>query len=154
VILSSPKSRTRISTNLNATDSALILWYVLTFASTVFVAYDLAVNTPEMTVMKWGWILVTLYTGPIGLFIYLLAGREPLPGRHKQIVGGILAFPVNYWLVATGLKHGMGTVRALGKGGHDLATERELIQRKTDEMPRGNAATAMTGMAMSGHVGH
>jgi hypothetical protein len=248
-------------------DGALILWFVLTFASTAFVAYDLTVNTPEMTVMKWGWILVTLYTGPIGLFIYLLACREPLPGTHEQfvaptwkqavgstihclagdatgiivaaaitmalhlpmwvdvvieyvagfafglfifqalfmkdmlggsyaqavkrtflpewlsmnavmagmipvmvilmsrdmaamnplglrfwgvmslasIVGGILAFPVNYWLVATGLKHGMGTVRALGKGGHDLDTERDLIQPKTGEMPQSNAAMAVQG---------
>ena len=36
----------------------------------------------------------------------------------------ILAYPVNAWLVAAGLKHGMGTVRALGRGGHSVAAER------------------------------
>ena len=37
--------------------------------------------------------------------------------------GGLLAYPVNWWLVATGLKHGMGSSRALGNGGHDPVTE-------------------------------
>ena len=43
------------------------------------------------------------------------------------LVGFVVAFPVNMWLVAVGLKHGMGTVRALGKGGHTLAAEAERI---------------------------
>ena len=34
-----------------------------------------------------------------------------------SLVGSVLAYPVNYWLVKVGLKHGMGTERALGKGG-------------------------------------
>lgn len=34
-----------------------------------------------------------------------------------SLAGGILAFPVNWWLVKNKLKHGMGTERALGKGG-------------------------------------
>lgn len=36
------------------------------------------------------------------------------------IVGFFVAYLVNAWLVAAGLKHGMGTVRALGKGGRWL----------------------------------
>lgn len=39
------------------------------------------------------------------------------------LTGGVIAYPVNTWLVAVGLKHGMGTVRALGAGGHSLAAE-------------------------------
>ncbi len=39
-------------------------------------------------------------------------------------VGFVAAYPVNAWLVAKGLKHGMGTVRALGKGGHSIEAER------------------------------
>ena len=31
--------------------------------------------------------------------------------------GLILAYPVNWWLVAAGLQYGMGTVHALGRGG-------------------------------------
>jgi hypothetical protein len=46
-------------------DDALWLWFALTVASSVFVAYDLATRTPEMKVMKWGWVLTTLYLGPI-----------------------------------------------------------------------------------------
>ncbi|MSP13180.1 MAG: DUF4396 domain-containing protein [Chloroflexi bacterium] len=229
-----------------------------------------------MKVMKLGWVLVMLYTGPVGLFVYLLSCREPLPGTHEQfvapvwkqavgstihcmagdatgiivaaaitmtlrlpmgldsiveyiagfafgllifqalfmrdmlggsyiqavrrtilpewlsmnavmsgmvpvmvilmtrdmssmeatnprfwgvmslatMVGAALAYPVNYWLVAKGLKHGMGTDRALGKGGHSLAVERKLIERRTGEIPGSGAATVHTGMTMRGHSGH
>jgi hypothetical protein len=54
---------------------------------------------------------------------------EPMDGRFwgvmalATIVGGLLAYPVNWWLVASGLKHGMGSSQALGKGGHDPAHE-------------------------------
>ena len=30
--------------------------------------------------MKWGFVLVTLYMGPIGLVLYVLADKEPHPG--------------------------------------------------------------------------
>jgi FtsP/CotA-like multicopper oxidase with cupredoxin domain len=33
--------------------------------------------------MKWGFILVTLYTGPLGLLLYVLADKEPRPGEHE-----------------------------------------------------------------------
>lgn len=227
------------------------LWFILTAASVLFVLYDLLINTPAMGIMKPGWVLVTLYTGPFGLFIYLLSCREPLPGTHERfvaplwkqavgstihclagdatgiilaavistpfdlskpleiaveyaagftfgllifqalfmkgimggsyleairrtilpewlsmnaimagmipvmvalmvripgamrpahpefwwvmsmaaIIGGLLAFPVNYWLVANHLKHGMGTVRAVGRGGHSMKQEREMAVR-------------------------
>jgi Domain of unknown function (DUF4396) len=214
-------------------------WFGLTALSVAYVAYDLIAITPEMPVMKWGWVLVTLYTGPVGLVVYWVSCREPAPGTHEQfiaplwkqavgstihcvagdatgiivaaaltswlrlpmgidiwveytagfgfglfvfqalfmkdmmggnyleavrrtwfaewvsmnavmagmipvmvvlmtwdmaamepssprfwgimslatLVGAVLAYPVNYWLVKRDLKHGMGTVRALGKGG-------------------------------------
>jgi hypothetical protein len=219
--------------------TALILWFSLAALSVAFVAYDLIFRTPEMKVMKWGWILVTLYTGIFGLLIYIFSCREPAPNTHEKFIaplwkqtigstihcmagdatgvivvafitallnlpmgldslleyiagfafglfifqslfmkdmlggsyaeavkkswypewlsmnfvmagmipimitlmtsnmknmdvaslsfwgimslaslaGGILAFPVNWWLVKNKLKHGMGTERALGKGG-------------------------------------
>ena len=59
-----------------------------------------------------------------------MAAMEPAGLRFwgvmslAAIVGGALAYPANAWLVARGLKHGMGTVRALGKGGHSLEAER------------------------------
>src|SRR5438270_3346779 len=36
--------------------------------------------------MKWVFILVTLYTGPIGLLMYVLADKEPRPGEHEEFV--------------------------------------------------------------------
>lgn len=239
---------------MNAVDGALVLWFALTAPSVLFAAYDLATRTPEMGVMKWGWVLVILYTGPVGLFVYLLSCREPLAGTHAEyiaplwkqavgstihcvagdatgiiagaligaslhmsqalhltieyaagfafglfvfqalftklmmggsyseavartllpewlsmnalmagmipvmviataadvaameptsmrfwgvmslaiLVGSITAYPVNVWLVARGLKHGMGTVEVLGHGGHRV--EMEQRRRPTGSM--------------------
>ena len=227
-------------------DIILLGWFVLTALSVAYVAWDAYRNNPELTVMKWGWLLVTLYTGPVGLFLYILSCKEPLPGSHeefikplwKQSLGSVIhcaagdatgiivaatvtgalglpmaidfvveyaagfafgllifqslfmkdmmggsylaalrqtllpewlsmnfmmagmfptmvvlmmgrdmrameptqltfwgamsaavivalavAYPVNVWMVEKGLKHGMGTQRALGKGGHSIAAE-------------------------------
>jgi hypothetical protein len=52
------------------------------------------------------------------------------------LVGLVVAYPVNVWLVANRLKHGMGTVRALGEGGSPL--------------PAGTAGAAPVAMDMSG----
>jgi hypothetical protein len=241
-------------------------WFVLVAASVAYVAYDAFRRNPEMTVMKWGWVLVTLYTGPVGLAFYVLACKEPAPGTHEDfvrplwkqslgstihclagdatgviiaatvtaalgfpmgvdfaveygfgflfgllvfqalfmkdmlggsyrkalkasfmpewlsmnmvmagmfpamavlmmgsdmramwpgeplywgvmslavMVGAVFAFPVNVWLVAKGLKHGMGTVRALGKGGHSLEAERD---KDAAPSPPGSRQPAMAGM--------
>lgn len=64
----------------------LSLWFVLTALSLVYITYDLIYVTPEAAVMKLGWWLVTLYTGPIGLFFYLLSCKEPMPGTHEKFV--------------------------------------------------------------------
>ena len=228
-------------------DLILLAWFALTAASVVYVAWDAYRNNPELTVMKWGWVLVTLYLGPIGLMLYVLSCKEPSPGTHEQfiqplwkqglgstihcvagdatgiivaatitgllglpmaidlaieyvagfgfgllifqslfmkdmmggsyraalrhslvpewlsmnfmmagmfpamvilmmgrdmrameptqltfwgamsaavLVGLLVAYPVNVWMVQKGLKHGMGTQRALGKGGHTIEAER------------------------------
>ena len=76
-------------------EGALILWYILTAGSLIFMIWDLARNTPTLGVMKLAWILVILYTGPIGLFIYLLSCRQPLPGTHDQYIAA-------HWKQATG----------------------------------------------------
>jgi len=36
--------------------------------------------------MKWGFVLVTLYMGPIGLLLYIMADKEPAPGTHERFV--------------------------------------------------------------------
>jgi len=74
---------------------ALIIWYLLTAGSLVFLIWDFITNTPTGRVMKLAWVLVVFYTGPIGLFIYLLSCRQPLPDTHD-------AFIAPHWKQATG----------------------------------------------------
>lgn len=64
----------------------LWIWFSLTAASVLYVAWDLIKRTPEMKVMKWGWVLVTLYTGPVAFVIYWLSCREPAPGSHEEFI--------------------------------------------------------------------
>jgi hypothetical protein len=63
----------------------MLLWFLLTAAAVVFVAIDIR-RTPESPVLKWGFILLTAYTGPLGAFLYVLGCREPLSGLHEQYV--------------------------------------------------------------------
>jgi manganese oxidase len=65
-------------------DYALIAWFFLAGLSTAYVAVDQFKNNPEPTVMKWGFILITLYMGPLGLLLYVLADKEPRPGTHEE----------------------------------------------------------------------
>lgn len=67
-------------------DYFLAVWFALALASTLYVAVDQYRNNPEPVVMKWGFILVTLYMGPIGLLLYVLADKEPRPGKHEEFV--------------------------------------------------------------------
>ena len=64
-------------------DGVMLLWFLLAALSLVFVAVDIQ-STPESPVMKWGFVLLTAYTGVIGAFLYVLGCREPLPGTHEQ----------------------------------------------------------------------
>lgn len=66
-------------------DGVMLLWFGLTALSVAFVAIDIR-TTPESPVMKWGFVLLTLYSGPFGAFLYVLGCREPLPGLHEQYV--------------------------------------------------------------------
>lgn len=240
---------------------ALTVWFTLTALSA---AYDAFRRTPEMTVMKWGWLLVTLYTGPVGAALYVLSCQEPSPGTHADFVrplwkqgigstihcmagdatgiivaaavtlalglrmwqdligeyvfgfafgllifqalfmrkmlggsyatavrraflpewlsmnavmtamvpvmvvlmsrdtramepgsphfwavmslaalaGGVVAYPVNVWLVAAGLKHGMGTVAVLGEGGHSVAAEQAGARTPMPNMAMPDAPTS------------
>ena len=66
-------------------DGAMLLWFILTALSLLFVAVDIR-TTPESVVLKWGFILLTAYTGPLGAFLYVFGCREPLPGLHERYV--------------------------------------------------------------------
>ena len=67
-------------------DYFLAAWFVLAFACTLYVGVDQVRNNPEPPVMRWGFILVTLYMGPIGLLLYVLADKEPRSGEHERFV--------------------------------------------------------------------
>src|SRR6516225_8268075 len=66
-------------------DGVMLLWFILAAFAVAFVAIDIR-TTPEATVMKWGFVLLTAYTGVFGAFLYVLGCREPLPGLHERYV--------------------------------------------------------------------
>lgn len=65
---------------------ALAVWFSLAALSTAYVAWDQLRHNPEPMVMKWGFILVTLYLGPVGLLLYVMADKEPAPGTHEEFI--------------------------------------------------------------------
>jgi hypothetical protein len=66
-------------------DGVVLLWFVLTALALLFVVYDIR-TTPESPVLKWGFVLLTAYTGVFGAFLYVLGCREPLPQTHELYV--------------------------------------------------------------------
>ncbi len=71
---------------LQPIDYFLVCWFLLAGVSTLYVGVDQYRNNPEPVVMKWGFILVTLYMGPLGLLLYVLADKEPRPGEHEAFI--------------------------------------------------------------------
>jgi hypothetical protein len=71
---------------MSATGIGLTIWFAATAASVAYIAYDLLTRTPEMKVMKWGWVLVALYTGPFAFAVYWFSCREPALGTHETFV--------------------------------------------------------------------
>jgi hypothetical protein len=67
-------------------DYFLLVWLFLAAVSTVYVGVDQYRNNPEPAVMKWGFILVTLYMGPLGLLLYVMADKEPRLGEHEAFI--------------------------------------------------------------------
>jgi len=57
-------------------DYFLVFWFALAIASTIYVAWDQYRNNPEPTVMKWGFILVTL---DIGIPLFSSQGSPFIP---------------------------------------------------------------------------
>jgi hypothetical protein len=66
-------------------EGVMLLWFLLAGISLLFVAIDIR-TTPESPVLKWGFVLLTAYTGVVGAFLYVLGCREPLPGLHERYV--------------------------------------------------------------------
>ena len=68
-------------------DVLFLGWLALTLASVIYVAWDNFIKrNPENTVIKWAWVLTTLYTGPVALAFYILADKEPRPGEHERFI--------------------------------------------------------------------
>jgi manganese oxidase len=68
-------------------DVVLLGWFALTALSVIYVVYDLFVRgNPDFAVMKWGWVLVTLYMGPLAAGLYILSDKEPRPGTHPEFI--------------------------------------------------------------------
>jgi len=67
-------------------DFLLIAWFALALLATAYVAYDQFTGNPEAGVMKWGFVLITLYMGPFGLLLYVMADKEPAPGTHEAFI--------------------------------------------------------------------
>jgi hypothetical protein len=68
-------------------DGAMLLWWILTVPSYLFVVIDIWRTTPESPVLKWAFVILTAFTGPVGAFFYVLGCREPLQGTHEQYIG-------------------------------------------------------------------
>ncbi len=71
---------------LQPIDYVVYAWLAIAVLSAAYVAYDQFRSNPEAAVMKWGFVLVTLYMGPIGLLLYVMADKEPRPGTHERFV--------------------------------------------------------------------
>ena len=67
-------------------DYVVFAWLIVAIGSAAYVAYDQFRHNPEAPVMKWGFVLVTLYMGPVGLLLYVMADKEPAPGQHEAFV--------------------------------------------------------------------
>lgn len=67
-------------------DYFLLIWFSLALLSALYVGWDQYRHNPEPVVMKWGFILVTLYMGPFGMLLYVLADKEPRPGEHERFI--------------------------------------------------------------------
>jgi len=67
-------------------DIFVYAWLIVAALSAAYVAWDQFRGNPEPAVMKWGFVLVTLYMGPIGLLLYVMADKEPTPGTHEEFV--------------------------------------------------------------------
>ncbi len=66
-------------------DGMMLAWFILTALSLGFVAFDIP-KTPESTVLKWAFVILVVFTGPLGAFFYVLGCREPLKGTHAAYI--------------------------------------------------------------------
>ena len=86
------------------------------------------------------WLSMNVLMGGMLPVMSILMRRDPTamhPGSLRFwgvmsaaiLAGAVAAYPVNVWLVANGLKHGMGSTAVLGHGGE--AAGRHMAPRRT-----------------------
>lgn len=67
-------------------DTLLWLWVIAVALCVAYVGWDAYNFNAEVPVMKWGFVLVTLYTGPFGVILYVMACKEPYAGAHDAFI--------------------------------------------------------------------
>jgi hypothetical protein len=68
-------------------DDFVLVWLALALVCAGYVAWDnFGRGNPEPVVMRWAWVLVTLYMGPFGAALYVLTDKEPAPGEHETFI--------------------------------------------------------------------
>lgn len=70
---------------MKMSEGIMTLWFILTGLSLIFIIFDIP-KTPESTVLKWAFVILVVFTGPLGAFLYVLGCREPLKGMHEKYV--------------------------------------------------------------------
>lgn len=66
-------------------DIVMVIWFAAVAASLAFVAIDIR-RMPESAVMKWGFVIFTAFSGPLGVLLYVTACRSPDPAAHAEFV--------------------------------------------------------------------
>src|SRR5512135_712457 len=66
-------------------EGAMLVWFVLTSLSIAFVGVDIR-STPAHPVLKWAFMILVLFAGPVAAFVYVIGCREPLRGTHEAYV--------------------------------------------------------------------
>jgi len=63
----------------------MLVWFVLTGLSVAFVTVDVR-STPAHPVLKWAFVILALFAGPVAAFFYVLGCREPLRATYEAYV--------------------------------------------------------------------
>lgn len=66
-------------------EGVVLMWFALTGLSVAFVSIDIR-STPAHPVLKWAFVILALFAGPIAAFIYVIGCREPLSRTHEAYV--------------------------------------------------------------------
>ena len=66
-------------------EGVMLVWFVLTGLSVAFVGVDIR-STPAHPVLKWAFMILALFAGPVAAFVYVIGCREPLRGTHEAYV--------------------------------------------------------------------